>query len=553
MNDSDLSCKSNINLQFTNNWGASGGRNFSITDTINSKDAWNTLGAGWQLNSAGCTINDCSATQVGPSQRTTNSGSDTYPATLYYCGDGQCACGENSSTCSADCAPSAPTGLNASCSALGTSVTLSWGAVSGETYYVVRVGVVGQPTTEYTVSGTSSTSYTPPVAGATYNWWVKACNSGGCSSETKGSDFACVGNVSGIVYEDQKNNCPASGAPVLGGVVVTVFTSPSKTTTTDAGGNYAINDLAAGSWAITATKTDYTPSVCSANSVTIESGRTATLDLYLRPPLPWFQTQGGDVHSQQNIYSKIPSLLNTYFSLDQYSYPGVVSYGGSSASFGLTPVSTRGWRPNSSLTFAKYNYDYFYKRLGAPTVDDFSCGSGCPTPPLGVTTAYYSADSVTIDRNNSWTIPANTKVMVLVNGDLNISLNPNNRRITVPVGSFLGFFVKGNINIDSAIGNKQTGYDVQPFLEGVYIVDGVIDTYASDLQGLGSGRRLIGAGIFYAKGGVLLKRELKSNPDPLAMQNSNTPAELFIFRPDLVMNSPRELWTGNLNWIEVAP
>lgn len=103
MNDSDLSCKPNINLQFTNNWGASGGRNFSLTNTINSKDAGNTLGAGWQLNSFACTINDCSTTQVGPSQRTTNSGSNTYTATLYYCGDGQCICGENSFNCSADC------------------------------------------------------------------------------------------------------------------------------------------------------------------------------------------------------------------------------------------------------------------------------------------------------------------------------------------------------------------------------------------------------------------------------------------------------------------
>ncbi|MFZ5366180.1 MAG: hypothetical protein ACOZBZ_02705, partial [Patescibacteria group bacterium] len=59
-------------------------------------------------------------------------------------------------------------------------------------------------------------------------------------------------------------------------------------------------------------------------------------------------------------------------------------------------------------------------------------------------------------------------------------------------------------------------------------------------------------GLFYAKGGFALQRDLKNDPEA-TIQNSNTPAELFIFRPDLVLNAPRQLWSSKMSWLEVAP
>ncbi|KKR81267.1 MAG: hypothetical protein UU73_C0003G0169 [Candidatus Daviesbacteria bacterium GW2011_GWA1_41_61] len=84
MNDSGATCKDETNLDFTNNWNTSSGSNFSITTTINSKSAGNTLAAGWQLNASGCTIGDSSTTQISPTQVVTNSGSGTRNYTLYY-------------------------------------------------------------------------------------------------------------------------------------------------------------------------------------------------------------------------------------------------------------------------------------------------------------------------------------------------------------------------------------------------------------------------------------------------------------------------------------
>lgn len=199
MNDSDLSCKGNNNLDFTNNWNASSGKDFSLNTNINGKDAGNTLGAGWQLNSSGCTINDCSTTQVGPSQRVTNSGSSNYTATLQYCGNGVCACGETAGSCPSDCAPSPPSGLSGSCPAPSTTGYLSWSATSGASYYALRVnnqadgwdGSCSSPAGDFcaNVSGTSR-NFTS-LQGNTYGWWLHACNTAGCSSPTSGPSFTC--------------------------------------------------------------------------------------------------------------------------------------------------------------------------------------------------------------------------------------------------------------------------------------------------------------------------------------------------------------------------
>ena len=301
--------------------------------------------------------------------------------------------------------------------------------------------------------------------------------------------------------------------------------------------------------------------------VTLNNSNTCQDDtpVTVTSPGSWFQTWSGDVHAQNQIRSYIPStiLTNRYFNLnlgsDYSGPPGLISYGTDydfwidSLDQGTDRSSSKKWLANSSLSLAKTSYDDFYKKLGLPTTDNFSCDSGCPTPPSGQTTIYYSADNVSIDGNNQWDIPANTKVIVLANGDLNISLNQG-KRITVPVGSFLAFIVKGNILIYGKVGDKTTGpfTGTSAHLQGIYITDGSVDTYYDKPSaGAGSGFRLVAGGLFSAKGGFNLKRDLKD--DCTGICNANTPAELFIFRPDLVINAPYELWSSKIDWQEVVP
>ena len=280
------------------------------------------------------------------------------------------------------------------------------------------------------------------------------------------------------------------------------------------------------------------------SATTLTTGVTVTM-----PINPWFKNQGGDIHSDGNIQSPIPSTVsNKNFSEDLNGYPGLVS-NGLSSTVSLDPagtISSTGWLANTGLG-PIYNYDSFWRKLGQPSIDNFSCDPDCPTPPSGVTTVYYSTDDITI-VGQGWTIPANTKVVVLVNGDLEID-----KTITAPVGSFLAFIVKGNINISGKVGDKSASV-VTPHLQGIYFTDGSIDTYFDKGVGLGSGKRLVAAGIFYAKQGFNLKRDLKNDTIPPATINNNTtPAELFISRPDLMINAPKELFTSSLNWQEVSP
>lgn len=89
------------------------------------------------------------------------------------------------------CAPPSPnqTSLSATCPSPGTTANVYWSGVSGATYYLARVG---STTTDTRVSNPSDpTSVPAPVSTTTnsiYNsWGVKACNTGGCSSEAAGS------------------------------------------------------------------------------------------------------------------------------------------------------------------------------------------------------------------------------------------------------------------------------------------------------------------------------------------------------------------------------
>ncbi|MDO8551781.1 MAG: hypothetical protein Q7S03_03845 [bacterium] len=284
------------------------------------------------------------------------------------------------------------------------------------------------------------------------------------------------------------------------------------------------------------------------------------------PPEPWYQTQSGDVHAQGNITSKIPGTIlapNNVFSKDLYSFPGVISFGGASAYFGMGTVSSKGWLANSPFIPTNTSYSYFFSKLGSPTVESFTDGNGrkycddvaCPGGQSTTQTTIYYAKSrdVNISAGRQWNnIPVGAKIIVLVDGNLNISMNTNGR-IIVPVGSFLAFFVKGNIYLEGNMGNKSVS--TTPILDGIYMADGIIDTYypAPSGPGLGSGFRMITGGLFYGGSGVLLNRDIKNDCSLGAICNANTPSEYFGFRPDLVVNTPRELWSGSMSWLEVIP
>ncbi len=217
-------------------------------------------------------------------------------------------------------------------------------------------------------------------------------------------------------------------------------------------------------------------------------------------------------------------------------FRGVVSYNGSSADFGDGEVSPEPheWLAKTSLSPLR-SYDYFYKLLGSPTTDSFD-GS------LPSADGVYFKNGDVSSLSQSWNPGGgiDKKIIILINGNLTID-----KRITVDESEngFLAFIVSGSITIDSSLGNNPAapGTRDRSNIEGVFICDGTFNTSLGD----NGKERFVGEGIFVA-GGFNFGRDLED-------YNGEIAAELFVFRPDFLINSPQELWQSNFTWEEIAP
>ena len=96
---------------------------------------------------------------------------------------------------------------------------------------------------------------------------------------------------------------------------------------------------------------------------------------------------------------------------------------------------------------------------------------------------------------------------------------------------FFALVAKGNITFDA---------DVK-IAQGFYLADGILSVAAGD-------KLFEGEGSFIGWGGVSLKRDLGET----GFLNL-TPSEIFTFRPDLLLNAPKEFLFTPFVFQEVAP
>jgi len=270
-----------------------------------------------------------------------------------------------------------------------------------------------------------------------------------------------------------------------------------------------------------------------ANSACSDCRRTTTIKFIADA---WYQTQEGDVHGQLGVSSLIPKTCeeNPLVCDPNYSLPGVGDFWGIVSHNGSANFGEYGYPSNSEANhwlasgtlMQSQSFAYFYQLLGLPDTDEFdTLDLGSLPSDTDGDGVYYSDGDVTIKGDLS----GDTKVIVLVNGKIDITEN-----VTVPVDNSLVVIASGDIIIADSVDQ----------VEGIYVADGTISTGAGDTE-------FFGYGSFIA-GSFDLRRDFTAtNPDD--ERNNTTPVEHFIYRPDLIINSPTKLWAAPLNWQELPP
>lgn len=343
------------------------------------------------------------------------------------------------------------------------------------------------------------------------------------------------------------------------------------------------------------------PYVCQYTGV---SSPSENINFYLQvnnlSSTSWFQVFGGNLFARNGINSVIPynfcgidndcqaalnvphpastNLLSSGFPITNASNSSAVkSYDYSSAYHSYFHLPTRTINVNSydvNTDLNQLSYDYFYK-LAENQIKEI--GNGEDLEPLlsdWTSASWWLADdinyikvngNVNIDEAQGFNLSGNQKLIVFVDGNLILDdsdTNDSNRKITsVAQGSFLAFFVSGNIIITADV-----GYELNPLspstptvsnansnVEGVFVADNDLIIQSKTAIGeVPPDRKFIGAGTFVGWNNVLLNRTFDDNDFGPILSNTQA-IENFVYRPDLLTNWPVKLKASTSNWREVDP
>jgi hypothetical protein len=439
--------------------------------------------------------------------------------------------------------------------------------------------------------GLTTTSYTFTPADNKYTFRVRGVNTDcvpvGFYSEgnwTGTSSFSVITSISGRVYLDQTNAAQLSGsmcdltgaAGVRPGTGSTVVVQNSEQT-------YAGSTVASdGTFSNTSVLWNQNASVtlnpgdstyhCTCPAGCAYSGilpPNAAVRFYVgQVGENWYQTIGGEgialAASGNSIIDRISSFCTTPTCQPYFSIPWVSGNlqtvgsltAGTGTNVDLSDTAgnqetnagpaTASRLAKTTPIACKENYEYFYRlfSMGTAPSDDFPDADPQKpiAPPSNGKNAYFHSGSLTID--SAWILSGSESIVVFVNGNLLIKNN-----ITMPSGSFIAFVVSGNIHVDETVGASDVTSTTGQ-VQGAYIANG---TFVVNSVGTGgtTEKKFVGEGTFAACGGIILPRDFRNSDNPL---NNNTyPTSLFVFRPDLLENTPDKMKSPHYSWKEVAP
>jgi hypothetical protein len=189
----------------------------------------------------------------------------------------------------------------------------------------------------------------------------------------------------------------------------------------------------------------------------------------------------------------------------------------------------------------------------------------------------YKNGDLTIDPDIAWNIASGERVVIFVNGNVTISnISGLNELINVENGGFLAVIAKEDIMFDSLVGHDHydpsatgnrllygimqlptmTNNETNANVEGVFIGRTITIQSIKDAGYNAADKKFIGAGTFVGHEGVNLLRTYSfgdfTDPSNLTRAlNNYSPTEVFIYRPDFLINFPEPLMDATTIWQEV--
>ena len=259
-------------------------------------------------------------------------------------------------------------------------------------------------------------------------------------------------------------------------------------------------------------------------------GCTGFRDVTVIAPASWWQVKDGDVTTNGDLTSRVPSTQ--YFGTNGAGgYHGVPVFSGV---FNLTSDQAKllapKWNVNSATTASRlFNYSYFENLVPEDVIPTVATDASLRS--AGFSKYGYEWFKATGDLSINSNIDFGArKVILLLEGtttDLNINARIN---LTNDSGFFLAL-VNGRINVGLGVSGS-------PAVEGIYMTDSGFTTGPGTVQ-------LHVRGSVASHGGISLLRDL---PD-----DSVTPSEIFEFAPDQILLFPDKLGFRGQRWAEVAP
>lgn len=296
---------------------------------------------------------------------------------------------------------------------------------------------------------------------------------------------------------------------------------------------------------------------------------------------PWFQIVGGSIVAYQNGGTAVNNPIPTTCLNDAACKPylilqkngadtsGYVLTGGGDVDlrFGVVveddlideDQKNRLGKVTSRASQERFEHFARLYKLPFEPQNDFGGSTNNIQEPTGTPAnagvdAYYQSGDVTIE--DPWSIESGESRVIFIDGTLTIK-----NTINVAEGGFLAFIVKKDILVDPSVGHEDVTNNT-PLVEGMYIANGQIRFPSAGVNGTvrevspgvfeGGDLKFVGAGTFVGWGGIAMERDFDDGVLRRQMNNEN-PTELFIYRPDLVLNTPARMRSPRYQWREVNP